>query len=205
MKLHFLIPTIVMLVGADLPAQDTSAAASVAPVPKATPAAPRSANYHLCPSDVLAIKVFREPDLDSQRRISKDGTIDFPLIGTVQLAGKTTTEAAGIIATLLDKDYLVKPQVAVDVVIYAKQHFNVIGQVARPGTFDLPEEATIDLTAAIAQAGGFTRLADLAHVVVHRQTGEHFVVDYRPLTKDRMAKSVPILPNDTIHIGERLF
>lgn len=165
--------------------------------------AKRSENYQLTPGDIIAVKVFREPDLDSQHRVSKDGTIDFPLIHTVHIAGKTTSEAQELIASLLDKDYLVNPQVTVDIVTYAKQRFTVLGQVSAAGSFAIPDEESVNLVQAIAAAGGFTRLADLGHVILTRQDGQQFTVDCRPGSK--APQSIHVRANDTITVKERLF
>lgn len=169
---------------------------------------PKTGNYTLGQGDVIAVKVFREPELDSQHRLSHDGTIQFPLLGNVTLKGKTTTEAASYLAALLDKDYLVRPQVSVSVVTYAKQRFVVLGQVANPGTFSIPDEENLDLLGAVAAAGGFTRLADTSKVVLRRMVGgreEAQTIDVRGLLNGKGGQSMKILPNDTITVGERIF
>lgn len=168
----------------------------------------RAGNYTLGPGDVIAVKVFREAELDAQHRLSRDGTINFPLLGTVSLRGRTTTEAAAHLAALLDKDYLVRPQVTVSVVTYTKQRFVVLGQVQTPGTYSIPDEENLDLLGAIAAAGGFTRLADTGKVVLRRSTNgreETQTIDVRGLLNGKGGTSIKILPNDTITVGERTF
>lgn len=168
---------------------------------------PQSGNYLLNQSDVIAVRVFREPDLDSQCRISKDGTINFPLLGVVNVAGKTANEAATYLARLLDKDYIINPQVSVSVVAYVKLKFNVLGQVGSPAAYALPEEQSLDLLSAIAAAGGFTRLADKSKVIVKRQENgrpQTYTLDARTYGKDG-TKPFMILPNDTIIVEERFF
>ena len=172
------------------------------------PSAPHSANYQISPGDVVAIKVFREPDLDSQQRISKDGTINFPLLGVVKLAGKTTNEAAAHLAGLLDKDYVHHPQVSVSISTYNKVHFTVLGQVTTPGTYDIPDEQAIDLLSAIARAGGFTRLAQPKKVTVRRLINgqeDAFTVDVERMMRDNQVGRFIIQPNDTISVPERFF
>jgi protein involved in polysaccharide export with SLBB domain len=168
----------------------------------------QTANYILTQNDVVAIRVFREPTLDSQCRISKDGTINFPLLGLVKITGKTTNEAAAHIAALLNKDYIVKPQVSISVVAYARQPFNVLGQVQKPGSFAMPDEQSLDLLSAIAMAGGFTRLADQGHVAIRRQVDgqdQTITVDAKKLAKGSKGERFMILPNDTISVPERFF
>ena len=166
------------------------------------------ANYQLTPGDTVTIRVFREPELDSQQRLSRDGTINFPLPGVIRLAGKTTNEASAMIVALLAPDYILHPQVSVSITTYNKQHFTVLGQVSTPGTYDIPEEQTIDILGAVARAGGFTRLAKLSEVIVRRASGGHeetFTVDVNRMMKDRSRPRFVIQANDTISIPERFF
>ncbi len=187
----------------------TSPRATAAPAPTApAQTEPRSANYQLSAGDVVSIKVFREPDLDSQQRLSKDGTINFALLGVVKLAGKTTNDAAAHIAGLLDKDYVHHPQVSVSIVTYNKIQFTVLGQVSTPGSYDIPEEQTIDLLSAIARAGGFTRLANQAKVTVKRYADgreDTFTVDVQRMMRDNTVSRFVIQANDTISVPERVF
>jgi polysaccharide export outer membrane protein len=165
-------------------------------------------NYMLKANDEILVRVFREPDLDGTRRISKDGTIDFPLLGIVSVAGKTPYEAAAHLAALLDKDYIIRPQVFVNVQTTSKRRFNVLGQVASPGTKDIPEDRELDILSAIAAAGGFTRIANQSNVIVRRQEGDGdqtFKVDVKRLMKDKDMKPFIVHANDTIIVEERFF
>jgi protein involved in polysaccharide export with SLBB domain len=176
--------------------------------PAESDTSPRSANYQLSAGDAVAVKVFRESTLDTSQRISKDGTINFPLLGVIRIAGKTTNEAASMIAALLDKDYIVHPQVSVSIVAYIKQKYTVLGQVNNPGSYDIPEEQTVDILTAIARAGGFTRIAKPSDVTVRRLTEgreEIFKVDAKRLMNDKNSNRFFIQPNDTISVGERFF
>ncbi len=167
------------------------------------------ANYQLAGGDTVIVRVFREPDLDSQQHLSRDGTINLPLLGIVRLAGKTTNEAATLIAGMLSPDYILHPQVSVSISAYNKQQFTVLGQVNTPGTYTLPEEQqNVDILGAVARAGGFTRLAKLSEVIVRRTTGGHeetFTVDVSHMMRDKGASRFVIQPNDTISVPERFF
>ncbi len=148
-----------------VPAVPAMPAVQVAPE---TPDAVDSTDYRLVTNDVIQIKVFQEADLDSVLRISKEGTITFPLIGVVQVGAKTPQDAALSIKAMLAKDYLVNPQVSVTVVEYAKQRFTVLGQVQRPGSYDLPDRDALTLIQAIGLAGGYTRIADPGRIILKR-------------------------------------
>ena len=162
-----------------------------------------SGNYVLSPNDVVLVKVFQEPDLDSQHRISQDGTVTFPLIGLVRIGGKTVDAAAETIRGMLAKGYLKHPQVRVNVLEYAKRRFTVLGQVQKPGSYVLPEEQSAVLSQAIAIAGGFTRLANTGKVTVRRTVdGEEKTFK---VSVNSEGSQFQVLPNDTITVGERFF
>jgi len=192
------------------------APAQTAPPPPATPAPPSlpgdlpavSQTYVLSPNDVVLVKVYQEDDLETRMRIAKDGTSSFPLIGVVQLGGKTINQAATLIRDALGRDYLVNPQITLTVVEYAKRRFTVLGQVQKPGTFEIPNEESVTLLQAIAMAGGYTRLANRGGVTVTRAVGGKKVthtLDVKLATSDADSKPFEILPEDTITIPERLF
>ncbi|MEY2410163.1 MAG: polysaccharide biosynthesis/export protein VpsN [Verrucomicrobiota bacterium] len=182
----------------------------VAVAPAAAPAAlpQTSQTYVLSPNDVILVKVYQEDDLETRMRIAKDGTSSFPLIGVLQLGGKTLNQAAGLIRDALGRDYLVNPQVTLTVVEYAKRRFTVLGQVQRPGTYEIPNEESVTLLQAVAMAGGYTRLANRGGVSVTRIAGGKrttYILDGKSSANDVDNKSFEVLAEDTITISERLF
>jgi polysaccharide biosynthesis/export protein len=164
--------------------------------------------YVLSPNDMVELKVYQEDDLATKFRIAKDGTANLPLIGVVTLGGKTVEQGTRLVRDLFDKDYLVNPQITLTVVEYAKRRFTVLGQVQKPGSFEMPNEEDVTLLQAIAMAGGYTRLANPSKITVTR-TGDGrkttIAVDGRSLAKDENTKSFLIQPDDTITVAERLF
>jgi polysaccharide export outer membrane protein len=167
-----------------------------------------SQTYVLSPNDMVLVKVYQEDDLETKMRVAKDGTSTFPLIGVVQIGGKTIQQATTLIRDALGKDYLVNPQITMTVVEYAKRRFTVLGQVQKPGTFEIPNEESVTLLQAIAMAGGYTRLANRGGVVVTRTVAGRKVshtLDVKLATSDADSKPFEILPEDTIMIPERLF
>ena len=165
-------------------------------------------NYILSPNDIVLVKVFEDPDLDSQHRISQDGTINFPLIGVVQISGRTVTQAANTIRDRLLKGYLRNPQVRVNVIQYASRRITILGQVEKPGSYVLPSEEHVDLLQAIAMAGGFTRLADEGKVLVRRNVnGVETIlkVNAHAETKNSSSQLFEVQPDDKITVRERIF
>ena len=172
-----------------------------------TPSA-KSRSYTLAPSDLVHVKVYQEDDLESKLRIGKDGTITFPLIGVVEIGGKTLDEAGALIGERLAKDYLVNPQVTLSVAEYSKRRFTVLGQVQKPGTFEIPNEESMTLHQAIAMAGGFTRLANRGAVSVSRRVGTRTIVhtiDAKSVVNGSNARPFEVVAEDTITVPERLF
>src|ERR1700691_4834968 len=126
----------------------TSSRTSAADRPPAstTGAAPSGqADYVLQPCDLIQIVVFQEPDLARDVRLSQESTISLPLIGTVDLAGKTVRAAQETIRRLYEKDYLDNPQINITVTEYAKQEVNVLGSVNTPGAISIPPEQPLKL------------------------------------------------------------
>ncbi len=174
--------------------------------------APTSTNarpdYVLVPNDTIMVKVYQESDLDAKVRISKDGSIVLPLLGQVTVGGKTREHAARMIQDLLAEKYLVSPQVSLDIAEYSKRRFTILGQVQRPGSFEMPGDEAVNLLQAISMAGGYTRLGTGRGVTVQRgQDAEKkvFKLDADSMAKDKDVKVFEIIADDTITIGEKIF
>ena len=165
-------------------------------------------DYVLTANDVVHVKVYQEEDLEAKVRVSKDGSIVLALIGTVNVGGKTREQAAKQVRDLLAEKYLVNPQVSLDVVEYSKRRFTVLGQVQRPGTYDMPGDESVNLLQAISMAGGYTRLGTGRGATIQRGVGEHkksFKMDADSMAKDKDVKIFEIEADDTITIGEKIF
>jgi polysaccharide export outer membrane protein len=164
--------------------------------------------YVLSPNDVVQVRVYQEDDLETKMRIGKDGTTSFPLIGVINLGGKTVAQAADLIRARLADGYLVNPQITVSVIEYAKRRFTVLGQVQKPGTYEIPNEESMTFLQAVAMAGGYTRLANRGSVTVTRMVGgkkNNFNLDLKSATSDLNTQPFEILPDDTITVAERIF
>jgi len=163
-----------------------------------------ASNYRLAPNDVLDFKVFQETDLDAQVRVAGDGTAIFPLIGSVNLAGKTVAEATGLLRQRYLNGYLVNPQISLIVQTYAKRSFTVLGQVQHPGPVELVGNQSVNLLEAIGMAGGYTRIADAGKITVQRTEGGQEKV-FRVNAKRGDTTQFTIKPGDIITVGESIF
>ena len=165
--------------------------------------------YVLSANDQIAVEVFGEDDLRTNGRLNGEGNLSLPLIGSVHLAGLNLTQATARVTELYAKDYLVNPKVNVSLVSYAKRRFTVLGQVNRPGSFEMPEGSPsgIDLLEAIAMAGGYTRIAAPERITVRRHGAkgdEVLKVDAKKLARGS-TNNFKVIPGDTITVAESIF
>jgi polysaccharide export outer membrane protein len=145
-------------------------AAPAAPAPQAAPPAvePASAEYEVGPGDVLEVNVYGNDDLSRIVTVQTNGSISYPLLGEVQVAGLTVGEVRRKITNLLAKDYLVNPQVEVKVREYQSQFVSVVGEVNSPGR--KPIRGRMRLIDALIDSGGFKPSAS-AEVLITRVDG----------------------------------
>lgn len=169
---------------------------------------PARSDYILQASDLLRIQVFQEDDLTREVRISQEYTIVLPMIGSVDLRGKTLRQAEEFIRDRYDRDFLVNPQVNVIVLEYAKRTVNVMGSVNNPGAVLFPEEQELTLLDAISRAGGFNRLADRRRVKLSRTLPdgrtESTEINTDDLIKSGNTKSYILQRDDVIFVPERI-
>jgi len=180
------------------------------PAPKrATIASEKHAvDYVLLPGDLLRVEVFQEPDLLKEVRISQEFTINLPLIGTLNLRGKNLRQTTELVRSLYDKDYLVDPQVNINVREYSKRTVDVQGQVGRPGAVEFPPEEGLTLYQAITRAGGFTRLADRKRVLLTRKTpeseSETITVNVNDIIEGTAKEEWRLQKDDSVFVPERI-
>jgi polysaccharide export outer membrane protein len=124
--------------------------------------------YQVGPGDVLELEVIGNPDLSRLPTVQTNGAILLPLLGEVQVAGLTVAEIQHKVTNLLEKDYLVNPQVVVAVKQYQSQYVSVVGEVNSPGR--KPLRGHTRLIDVLVDAGGFTSRAS-GEVVITRIDG----------------------------------
>jgi polysaccharide export outer membrane protein len=166
--------------------------------------------YQLTANDAIAVEVFGEDDLKATARLNSEGNASLPLLGTVHLTGLTLTQATTRVTELYARDYLVSPKVNVTLLGYARRRFSVLGQVTRPGNYDMPETSPggIDLMEAIAMAGGYTRIAAPERVSVHRHSdsGADQILRVNAKRVERgQAANFRVQDGDSITVGESIF
>ncbi|MGZ8937614.1 MAG: polysaccharide biosynthesis/export family protein [Limisphaerales bacterium] len=159
-------------------------------------------DYKIAPHDIIVIDVFGEKDLSKEFRVSATGTINYYFLGEMQVAGKTTTELREVLTTELNRDYLVEPQVTVDVKEYRLREVFVNGQVNKPGAIPLTGEQELTILGALSRAGGFTPRASENKIKFTRpgQKERSFTFDQLKDPKN----NVVLVPGDIIEVGDKL-
>jgi len=139
---------------------------AAAPPAPARPSTPDSA-YTVKPGDLLAISVWKEPDLQGPVLVRPDGTFSFPLAGQMDARNKTVAELQQMVTDKLRK-YISDPVVTVSVQEIKGNKVYVIGQVNKPGDFVV--NPRVDVMQALSMAGGTTPFAALGDIMILRRT-----------------------------------
>ena len=125
--------------------------------------------YIIQPNDLLAIFVWKEPNLSGKVTVRPDGRISFPLIQDMQAAGLNPGQLKNRIEESL-KEYIEVPNVTVVVEAILSYKIYVTGKVSKLGM--LMSEKPISVLQAISMAGGFSEFANPSETVIIRNTGE---------------------------------
>ncbi len=164
-------------------------------------------NYVLQPNDYLKVTVYQEDDLTTSTRVSPKGNISMPLIGDVKVGGLKVSEARDLVSKDLMDGYLKNPQVSITMIEFATRRYSVLGQVQKPGSFEIPQQEQVTLLDALALAGGFTETANRQAVSVRRSTDDANKEQILTLDAVEMAKQPSqqpffVQPGDVITVTE---
>ena len=155
--------------------------------------------YQLRQGDTVMVSVWREDTLQRQVIVLPDGSITFPLIGRVEVAGLSTPEVEERIALKL-KEYFPEPIVSVVIVGIDGHRAYVTGKVLHPGPLTISGPITV--LQAISLVGGFDRFADESGIKVIRtkpEGQEILSVNYRDIISGKnMSTNVQLKAGDTL-------
>jgi polysaccharide biosynthesis/export protein len=124
--------------------------------------------YRIGPEDVLQISVWKNDALSRTVPVRPDGMISLPLVNDVQASGLTAVELRGILTRKLT-EFMPNPEVSVIVSDIRSLKVSVIGEVTKPGRYELKSWATV--LDVLALAGGFTQFASRSRIVILRPDG----------------------------------
>jgi polysaccharide export outer membrane protein len=164
---------------------------------------PRQGEFVIGVGDIVRINIWHMPDLSVDAKVRPDGTVTMPLIGDLKAAGRSPTALRGQIEAALKeyvKDDSAKVTVAVsDVNSY---HFTVLGNAEHQGSFIANHFVTV--TEAMALAGGPSRFASLARVVLIRPSSggpRRIPIDLSAIySGKRPEMNLVIMSGDTLYL-----
>ncbi len=154
----------------------------------------------LGPTDVIEVRVFEEPAMSGEFRVDADGTLSFPFLGGVRVAGLTPSQAATTIASGLQEGYLVEPIVSVFLKESNSRQVFVLGEVTKPGPYPYSDGMTI--VEAIALAGGVGDQGAANQTRISRRVDgdeRRFQVKLSAISTGA-APNVTLQPNDIIYV-----
>ncbi len=153
-----------------------------------------TSEYTMGAGDEIRVTVFGHKDLSGKFLINGAGVVSLPLIGNLDIGGKSVREAEQAIVAKLRPDYLKNPRVNVEVLNY--RPFYIIGEVKKPGSYPFVNGMTV--INAIALGGGYTYRARENNVLITRGNDPS-------KTKHKATHETSVLPGDVIEVPERFF
>lgn len=168
-RFRYLILVAVLLLGACASRSPAGAGMAALPVADAVAAAIGRPEYRIGPSDLLSVTVFQIEDLQREVRVNNAGQVSLPLIGSIDVAGRTVDQLEQDIAARYAARFLQDPQVTVFVKEFASQRVTVGGAVNKPGIY--PVTSRLTLLQALALAEGLDEVASTRNVMVFRTVG----------------------------------
>ena len=180
--------------------------------------------HKLTSGDMLKVTVYKEPDLSGEFEVKDDGTITYPLLGSVDLKGLTTVEAEAKIAGLLKQGYVANPYVQLNVMppavpstiinpsqneapsMQIGQSVTVLGCVGKPGLYPMPADKNLTVLQLIAFAGGFTRYASLSNTKIIRTNSDGKKETIYPHVNSAIngnGEDMVLEPGDMVYVPER--
>jgi len=150
--------------------------------------------YRLGSGDMIKVLVYDESDLTLEAQLIDSGTLNFPFLGELEVAGLTVGELQSKIHDGLLGDYLIEPKVLVSIVEY--RQFFINGEVESPGGFSFQPGLTIGK--AVSLAAGFTERANKKAIYIVSDSGDQ----NKPA---RVNLSTAVKPGDTITVKQSFF
>jgi polysaccharide export outer membrane protein len=143
-------------------------------------------DYKIAPSDVLEVSVYGEETVTKGELIVRpDGKISYPMAGDVEVAGLTTAQAKDAIEQRV-REYIPGAMITVIVAKLNSLQYYVVGKVAKPGMYNMPNSITV--LQALALAGGLTTFADEDDITIVRKQGNEDLrlpFDYKKVKKGK--------------------
>ena len=158
-----------------------------------------STGYGLHPGDIILISIWGEEGLDRPVLVGPDGRISFPLVGNLDVGGRTVEELTGIIAKRVSR-YVPNPLVTVSLQDIPGNRIYVLGRVNKPGDFVIGRD--VEVMQALAMAGGLTPFADRKAIKVLRSVDGkqvQILFNYKEVERGKnLQQNIPLQAGDVI-------
>ncbi len=160
-------------------------------------------NYTLGPNDVIAIEVRRHPEFSGEYAINSEGKIQYKFVGDILTSGYTKKDLKNKLTEILS-DYLVSPEVDVQIIAYLSKVFYVVGDVNRPGKFYMKGD-TLTIREALIQSGLPTHAAAMrrSRLITPNDTGKNNYIDvnvYSLLYKGDLKQNFVMKPGEVLYV-----
>lgn len=180
-------------------------AAAAAMALAAAPAAaqdPTSEGYRVGPKDLLEVKVYEAPEFSADLRVGEGGAISLPIHGEVPVAGLTASQVATLVEQILERQYVQRATVTVQVKEFRFRPISVIGAVGKPGA--LPYSGRWTLLEVLTAAGGAASgPGGVVHILRRSESGltDQLTVNLDDLlVRADPRANIPIYPADLINV-----
>jgi polysaccharide biosynthesis/export protein len=154
------------------------------------------------PGDLLHLQVYDTPEMEQRARVTDAGNIPFSFVGNVRVASLTPEQAAKQIeGRLIAAGVMLHPQVTVRVEAYATQNVSVMGEVQKPGPYEI--DTPHKVVEVLALAGGLTSIAD-RHITIERYGTSKQKVEYyySNAAGNALSDDPMVYPGDTVVVSK---
>lgn len=185
-------PKSVDIVLADLPAVNSPISPMTAPI-----------TYTLGPDDIISVDVRRHPEFSGKYTVNSEGKIEYKYVGDVIVAGLTKDEVKDRLAKILS-EYIIDPDIDVQIDAYLSKVFYVVGEVGRPGKFYMRGN-TITVREALMQSSLPTYASAMrrCRLITPDKTGKDNYIDvdiYKLLYEGDLRQDLVMKPNDVLYV-----
>ena len=180
-----------------------------------TTGAAEAQDYRIRSGDVLRIEVLEDTDLNRDTLVLPDGRISFPLVGTLQVGGRTLNQVRDALSSALEPNFAATPSVFVTVASLREPgvpadpptiRVYALGEIANPGLREVVPGTT--LLQFLSQSGGISRFAATRRIQLRRvdANGQErvYAIDYRAIERGQaLPNPIVLQEGDVILVPER--